>query len=368
MKNDTKIRSANLDALRIFSMLLIVLLHTIDHSGVLEQEQNYGNAIYLYIRYIYALCQVCVNIYVMLSGYFLVTSRFKLSKIITLWMSVAFYSFTFKLIFMLCGIEDFSIVSLASCIFPIFTGRYWFITIYVGMYLLFPFLNTLIHSLDKRKHTLLVLVLFLIMSLWSSIHPMFAGMNSGGGWGLAWFVVLYITAAWFRLYYSPTYKPIKWILGYIAIPLCIALLFCPPLSNILPGFIHRIVANWYSYDSAPVFIMTILLFVGFLNIKFNNKVSKAICKIAPLTLGVYLIHAHANVDPWMWSILQLPQKMDSMYFPLIQIASMMLIFFVCIGIEAIRKSTIGKLENAKFLSTICNKIYSYITFVTLKFI
>jgi hypothetical protein len=32
-----KTREANLDVLRIVSMLLIILLHSIDHSGVLER-------------------------------------------------------------------------------------------------------------------------------------------------------------------------------------------------------------------------------------------------------------------------------------------------------------------------------------------
>ena len=38
-KINRKPRSANMDLLRIVSMLLIILLHSIDHSGVLEQAE-----------------------------------------------------------------------------------------------------------------------------------------------------------------------------------------------------------------------------------------------------------------------------------------------------------------------------------------
>ena len=63
-----KTRAANLDLLRIVSMLLIVLLHSVDHSGVLENTENCGIGMQFYVRFIHALCMVCVNIYVMLSG------------------------------------------------------------------------------------------------------------------------------------------------------------------------------------------------------------------------------------------------------------------------------------------------------------
>jgi surface polysaccharide O-acyltransferase-like enzyme len=79
-------------------MFLIVFLHSIDHSGVLEQAEICGNVTYYYVRLTYGLCQVCVNIYVMLSGYFLVESKFRLHKLVTLWMQAAFYAFALKLI------------------------------------------------------------------------------------------------------------------------------------------------------------------------------------------------------------------------------------------------------------------------------
>ena len=170
-------------------MLLIILMHSIDHTGVLEASSKAGIGTFVLVRFLYMLTQISVNCYVMLSGYFLVRSRFRLKKIVELWLEVAFYSFVIKLIFMLTREIPFSAVALLSCFFPILTGRYWFIAIYIGMYLLSPFLNIAIRAMDKKTHGLLILTLGLLFSAWSSIHPSFAGMNSGGGWGLAWFVL-----------------------------------------------------------------------------------------------------------------------------------------------------------------------------------
>lgn len=358
-------RDANLDLLRITSMLLIILLHSIDHSGVLEQAELSSPAMYAYVRFTYAATQVCVNCYVMLSGYYLVNSTFRLQKLASLWMETAFYAFVLKLLFIVTGQESFSALSLIGCFFPIVTGRYWFITIYVGLYLVSPFLNKLIHAMDKNEHTLLNICLAGLFSLWSSLHPAIAGMNSGGGWGLAWFVVLYLLAAWFRLYYRPAYRPLRYFCVFLAIP-CIMAAFQTALrggTNIpAKETILAILGNWFRYDSLPVYLMTLALFAAFLNVRIKEgRCAAAICKIAPLTLGVYLIHAHANVSPWSWAVLDLPSKMNSAAFPLIQLGCVLGIFVSCVLIDAIRKATIGRLEHARAVDRLCERLLQTLT-------
>lgn len=354
--SDRKKRDANLDLLRIISMLLIIFLHSIDHSGVLEQAEASSNPMYFYVRFSYALCQVCVNCYVMLSGYYLVNSKFRLQKLAMLWMETVFYSFILKLLFMITGQQTFSIVSLISCFLPIVTGRYWFITIYVGMYLVSPFLNKFIHSMDKREHTMLNICLFTLFSLWASIHPSIAGMNSGGGWGLAWFVVLYLAAAWFHLYYTPKHKFVISLGIFFLIPLLMAA--GQMAANAVGiGILQNIISNWFRYDSAPVYFMTIALFTAFLNIQVKSDyMSQIICFVAPLTLGVYLIHAHADVSPWLWETLALPKYMDNLSFPAIQLGYTLLIFLICAVIDALRRATIGRLEKVPAINTVCKKI------------
>lgn len=346
-----------MDLLRIVSMLLIIFLHSIDHSGVLENAENCGMPMYFYVRLTYAMCMVCVNIYVMLSGYFMIHSKFRLHKLVTLWMEAVFYGFILKLIFMVSGRDGFSLVSLASCFFPIFTGRYWFLTIYVGMYLVSPFLNILINAMNKKQHTVLNLCLMVLFSAWISVHPNMKGMNSGGGWGLAWFAVMYITAAWFRKYYVPNGKPWKYIAVYFTVPAAIALLQCVFCWGRSGGIVRAVISNWFRYDSVPVYIMTLSLFAAFLNIQIRSeKLSRTIAAISPLTFGVYLIHAHANVSPWSWEVLNLPSKMDSALFPAVQLGCVILIFAVCAVIDAARKRTVGRLEHMTMVIKICDTI------------
>ena len=354
-KTKKTIRNMNMDLLRIVSMLLIVLLHSIDHSGVLEEAIDCSSVVDIYVMYVYSFTRICVNCYVLLSGYFLVKSQFRIQKLLTLWLEVVFYSFFIKLIFMLLGQTPFSFVSLASCVFPVVTGRYWFVTIYFALYIISPFLNKFIYAVNQKEFTLFNIVLCGLFSIWSSIHPAIAGVNSGGGWGLAWFVVLYFAAAWFRLYYRPNFKFIRKI--------CLVLLF-PVITTFMfvgagitgSGLLKSIANQWCRYDSIPVYIASVSLFMVFINIKVENQIIKRLIAIvSPATFGVYMIHAHAEVDPWLWGLLNLPKMMEKNLFPIKQIAIVLIIFMVCILIEFIRQKTIGRFEKSEILKQACEK-------------
>lgn len=341
----TKRRCLNLDLVRIVSMLLIILLHSIDHSGVLESARDGSGLVSIYVYFAYAASQVCVNLYVMISGYFLVLSEFRLSKLINIWMETVFYSFTLKFISLMVFNEHVSAISLLGCFFPIITGRYWFVTIYFGLYVIFPFLNMLIKSLNMFWHTALNVLLLVLFSIIISIHPQIAGMNSGGGWGLAWF----------RLYYTPHHNRLLLFCVWLFVSAFISIsYYAASKANVT--FFQLIIGNWYRYDSVPVYIMTLAVFVFFLNVEIKNKVlSKVIEFVTPHVFGVYLIHAHANVSPSLWGLLQLPSKMNDWFFFLIQLSVVVSIFAICIILDYIRTITIGRLEKAKSVRFISDK-------------
>lgn len=355
--SQTPKRQTNLDLLRILSMLFIVLFHSVIHSGVLEEAAQGSLFSKTYTYFIYAITQICVNCYVLLSGYFLVSASFKLKKLFTLWLQTAVYSLIIKGIFMMSGRLSFSIASLASCLVPITTGRYWFITIYFGMYLLSPFLNTAIKALGRKNHSILNVLLFALMSMWSSFHPSIAGMNSGGGWGLSWFVVLYFTGAWLRLYYRPNYKVLPKVLAWLGVPLLmtIARLVAEKIGI---GILTSAVTNWFRYDSAPVYLASLLFFLIFMNLSKPKGTAwiKGISYMAPLTFGVYLIHDHPDVRLWLWEVSTLSNYVHKVYFPLIQLVIVVGIFFICILIDSLRSRLFRPLEQSSKLHRRCEGI------------
>ncbi len=337
-------RNLYLEILRIFSMFLIILMHSYDHSG-LNHSLVEGSSLWMIETVFFSLTQVCVNIFVMISGYFLVNSRFRLSKLGVLWIEVVFYSVLIKLVLMGIGEIPFSITSLVSCFLPFMTGRYWFVTIYFGLYLVSPFLKVLVNAINKKQHLTLVLVLTFIMSVMISIHPSMKGMNSGAGWGLAWFVTLYIIAAYIKLYYRA--KGIKQggvlLVIYLAVSVFVAVAMI--ISDKLGiGIIKSIVSTWFSYASFPVLIATVALFIAFVEFEAgrkkggSSKVVAFFSRVSGATFGVYIIHAHANVCiEKYWQKLGILSLSEHIWYPLYQIGLVLAIFTVCALIDIVRQ-------------------------------
>lgn len=332
-------RHMGLEWLRIISMLMIILLHSIDHSGLYETLVP-GTSIYYAEQFLYAIVQVCVNCFILISGYFLVTSSFKLKKLGLLWIEVVFYALVIRIVMISLGQVPFSITSVLSCFAPIITGRYWFITIYFGMYLLSPFFNIAINAMSKKQHKNLLLVLFLLLSVWISIYPAFKGMNSGNGWGLAWFTFLYFTASYFRCHYTPNGKWAKYFAIFLICPILMLIgLF---VSNVLKiALLKTAVENWWRYDSVFAYIASVSLLLMFLNInKIDSKTgfSKFLSAVSASTFGVYLIHAHADIciEKW-WQLIGITSNVDAWWYLLYQLFVVIAIFSVCAVIDYIRR-------------------------------
>lgn len=60
---------------------------------------------------------------------------------------------------------------LIGLIFPISTRKYWFLTVYVALYLLAPFINRLIDVLSQKQHQSLIAVSIVLFSILPSVLP-----------------------------------------------------------------------------------------------------------------------------------------------------------------------------------------------------
>lgn len=354
LKIITNRRNIGLEWLRIVSMLMIIFRHSIDFSSI-----ESASGFYYVEQFMFAAVQVCVNCFVLISGYFLVTSSFKLRKLGQLWVEVVFYALAIRLVMIVLGQVDFSITSILSCFAPVITGRYWFITIYFGMYLLSPFFNIAIRAMTKNQHRALLVILFVLFSVMISIHPSFKGMNSGNGWGLAWFTVLYFTAAYFRLHYTPCEESsLKYLAIFLACPILMLIaLFISQLLNI--GVVNSIVNNFWRYDSVFAYIASVSLLLAFLNTNFksNTRISKFAVYMSSATLGVYLIHAHADIciNKW-WQAIGMTSNLDTWWFVFYQIFVVLAIFLVCAVIDLIRQQLFKLLHINNLVDKLFDKI------------
>ena len=90
-------RNCGVDCLRIVAMFAIVLQHCILHSGIL-QEQNIFSIKYGLVDLVTFFCFGAVNTYLLISGYINVNTKYKLSRIMYLWIEVIFYNLIINIV------------------------------------------------------------------------------------------------------------------------------------------------------------------------------------------------------------------------------------------------------------------------------
>lgn len=353
-------RNMSLDVLRIIAMIMIVMLHYLGKGGALESTNR---VTYITGWLIEAFCIIAVNVYVLISGYFLVDSTFKWKKVFKIWGQVLFYSVLFFLVSMLLG-KRLNTMDTVSSFFPITTRTgYWFMTTYIFLYILSPFLNIMIKNLSQKMHLRIILISALVFSVVGSFLPADNSLDSTCGTGIIWFVILYIIAAYIKLY-GLKLKGKKCIIIYIMA----SILICS--SKMASTYIFRKFgipmedfSKFYTYNSIVQLVSAVSLFIFFKDIDIKNNILKKSVKfIAPLTLGVYLIHDNFLVRRELYNGIFDSYNYTNkniFLFITISVGSVILIFSVCIIIEYIRVTLFTIMAKTKAYSIIENKCISF---------
>ena len=332
-------RLANLELLRITAMLFIIIGHALFHSHLSPKELSLHN--YWAGQYLSVITSTAVNCYVLISGYFLITSKAKWSKVIKIWISTLFYSIIiFTLINVFVCHANLEIKEIIKSLLPLKFIRqnncYWFISQYIGMYILSPYINIVIRSLNKNQHRVLILISLCMFCFYGDVFQV------DNGFTFIWFIFLYIIGAYIRIYGLPP--------AFFDINGWTYLFFC-----LLPVIFYSFLdINGYiimgQYNNIYVLFLSIFLFSAFnkLCIK-NQKIITAISLLSPYTLGVYLIHDNQYVRPFIWRyIIEFSQ---SNLFIVYLLLYCIFIFIVCTVIDSIRLKIFDILK----INTLINK-------------
>ena len=210
-------RNYSIDLLRILSMLMIVSLQSASHGG-LNQYYELTSASGLILRFINIICSTSVNVFVIISAYFLSAQNFRLSKLIKILIQIVFYSWIILFSLIVFG-RKLDINDLLIQIFPVSYKSWWFVTAYIGMYLLSPLLNRVLSNLTKIQHLFLIVCCLFFSSVLRDILPLSDPFDINNGYSFLSFVVLYIIASYIRhhLDYSKIRCPLLFFLLFISL-------------------------------------------------------------------------------------------------------------------------------------------------------
>lgn len=293
--NQPNIRKSNIELLRIVAMVIIVMHHFAIHGGFTFSSETISiNR--LWVQLITMGGKLGVNIFVLISGYFLISeSSIRTIKVLKLWEQVFFYSMTIFIVFCVLGLRPFSIAELIRHLAPIIYYQWWFASVYFILYLLMPYINRLLRTFDKKQY---ICFLALLIFMWS-IVPTFTMQTLSGNY-LLWFIVAYSIGGYFKLFGVKTKITGVQLIGLSITGILLtfsAVVLFDILGTKIPFFSEN-ARYLYEMNMIPIWVIAVLMFLGFA--KLNIGHSKILNMISSATFGVYLIHDNQYIRPFLW--------------------------------------------------------------------
>lgn len=145
---DRKQRKIGIDLLRIISMLFVVL-HILGGGGMLASaSENAMKYEQLKLLHIAAMC--AVNCYGIISGYVGVSSKFRFSNVITLWLQVFLYSVCIGYVWHIVRPDLVPIETVLKLCLPVLNKNYWYFTSYFPLMFAMPLLNRTIEHTPRK--------------------------------------------------------------------------------------------------------------------------------------------------------------------------------------------------------------------------
>lgn len=349
-----KVRNSNLEILRIISIIMIIAHHYAFH-GFDEVAYSFNKNV---LEILYSGGKLGVDIFVLISGYYMINSKFTLNKFLKLASEVFIYSISFFLFFYIFGPNVKFNISIAM---PITQNSFWFITCYIMLMLLTPFLNKACKNMSQKQHLSLIAILtlmfpvsqlFLLTKLQKYNNPLII------------FVLLYLIATYVRIYNNKIKGSSKrhitiavaTTMFYWAILLLLNYLFYKTNYD----FINQLIVYIKSQDSIFLIIIATELLIGFSKMKphYINWVNI----LASTSFGIYLIHDSVLTRYYILRFLLGTTTMakSSLIIPH-AILSVLIIYCVGAIIDLLRQNTVEKITNLiidKYIMRLVDKLKS----------
>lgn len=350
-----KERNVGLDVCRILSMVGIVLLHVVNVGGVLPDGTKATSVSYWVSDWV-VICAFCsVDIFAMMSGYLGINkSRSTCFRSVELIAVVLFYSVLITaafLIFMpgkITGIKD-----IVKGIFPPLVGRYWYITCFIPVLILQPFVNKMLLCLSKKQHGILVALQVLIFSCLPSVIPV-DFFCFAQGYSFVWLLSLYTIGAYLgRIKEDGKFKFLKKYAALIFFAVSFVLLFGNILVTHVVGKNHNYMV---CYTSPLVLLMGVCVLLSLADKKWKAH-GKALEKVSAVTFDVYIIHGHVLIyDTILAGAFAWIYDLAWYWIPAVCVGCAIAIFAVCTLVGLVRAALFRLVRAEKGFAKLAAKV------------
>ena len=323
LKNTKQERQAGIEILRIISILMVLLIHVLGQGNVLgyaalasvkeSHPLNYPVSWYLEV-----LGYGCVDLFGLISGFVGYKSKFKISRLFKIWISVMFWNTILYLLvryvpvlfeiyakglkLIMPSVKDtFTTIEWTQTDYnklflPVLTKTYWYFSAYIFVFFIAPVVNIAFKNMNKGNSALIVIALFILFTILPTLTRIDLFLSSWGYSGI-WLLVCYITGA-----FSAKFEFLKKVKWYYLLLIFIG---CTTLSwgfrmlmdnlSLKEGleYLKDYRGMFIQYTSPFVFFGSICLLCLFGRIDFDKpKLKKAIRFCSMTSFQIYIIHVN----------------------------------------------------------------------------
>lgn len=280
-------RNYSIDLLKIISMMMVLALHTNRYGGFLDRtDLSWYNFIVYYFEH---LAIPAVDIFIIISSWFLRDKTCSIYKVVSLLTTILFWT-VISLLMATCLGQNVDIKEIVKSI-P-FVGRaYDFLSGYIILYLVSPFLNKMLDNSTLQQRYLLSLGAFVVFSFLSPITSSHY-LTINGGYSCFWFICLYIITSFLK---EMEFK-------YSSCFYFFLYMFFSLIGSVLELMGITRIAN-LQYNNVFVVLSAFSIFAFFIHLKIKKKYYQRIISFfSPLTLGVFLIHDHNLMENYYMTL------------------------------------------------------------------
>lgn len=287
-------RVPGVDLAKLWAMFFVLTLHVV--TNIQLGDQCSGVTVFVK-KALEGISLMCIDLFVLSTGFLCVFSKWRVSRIINLWLSVVFWGVA---VLLFCQFAlGYSIGSgdYWRAAIPVLCNQYWFFTQYFMLFFVMPVLNRALLNMRQRECILIFAAVVIFICLYS-ILPRMPGIRVDafgmrGGQTFSWFCIVYCVGAYIRLFSFKRLNPFLCFSTATALavsPYCIKAILWH-----LSGNDGRLM-SLASYVSPFTFGASIFFFFGCLNVTLSKKLIRIFSWLSPAVFGVYLIH----VQPFVW--------------------------------------------------------------------
>lgn len=344
-----KERNFGLDLIRTLAIFLVMGSHFMEYSDFYGKIIQ-GKSMFLLIN-LRNFVRICVPLFILLTGYLKSTKKemnlnyFKsILKLLITYLVVSIIMILFK-VFYLHTTE--SMISMILGIFNFTTITYaWYIEMYIGLFLLIPFLNILWNNIKtKKQKQLLILILILLASIPQTLQVISIENLKldilPNWWGSEIVIFMYYFIGAYIREYQPIIKKKICILSIIFIELVFSVIIYIYCNNETFG---KVIPNGLNFNTIVILTVSVLIFLLLYKVQKSNKLLKnLISKISEHSFTMYLVSSITDkLFQLNYNFNAIPIRIITNFFSILIIN-----FFITFGISYIIDNVIKLFINNK---------------------